>query len=618
MELAIVDTCGLQEGSILSVRSGPTRRQSPLPCVAPFRLPAGPWPLRIDVLGLLGKSGPSASLANLDSEGRCRVPLEARDGRKMSVTLQVIDTTKAALRPKTAPEPDRKSLEEAEASGAVRRRDTEAEARAYLDRHRLHEFMHALFELLLRERPVDPYTFIATRFQEAAILEAKCPVMDLNGYQGGKVSRSTVSTAPTSTIPRELPAPVPEGMRQVVVRSIRGRALAKFLAKAEESVDSIKSSLESSLGAPAAAIQLLWWGETLTSGFTLEDYGVMSDNVTLHAVVATREPRLLQALTGSSEGGLRVWNLENGELIRDFACGGSSAVLAVALCSERPCALTGTFDGRLRLWNLTTGACERELQAHSEEVYCIEVDWDSQRAVTGSSDTTAKLWDIGAGTCLQIFQAGYTVWTLSVDWCNGRLCGGLRNGSIRLWDFSAARRVRDFNGGKSAAEAANTSVSGMAIDCAGRRAVSGFEDGHLAYWHFGGSWEEDAQDSERGQETSLSGSSGSRDAPSPKLLLAHYTALRTIVGYWGPDGSRAICGSDDGSLSLWRLETQECLARFVRHIGFVWAVHVDWRRERLLSGAFDGCMKLWDLRTGECLRTIQSHSRPVRSVTGGV
>ena len=66
----------------------------------------------------------------------------------------------------------------------VKKRDAEADARAYLDTHRLHEarwqdsarwpfpvfellalvtgqFMHGLFELLLRERPEDPYSFMA-------------------------------------------------------------------------------------------------------------------------------------------------------------------------------------------------------------------------------------------------------------------------------------------------------------------------------------------------------------------------------------------------------------------------------------------------------------------------
>ena len=36
-------------------------------------------------------------------------------------------------------------------------------------------------------------------------------------------------------------------------------------------------------------------------------------------------------------------------------------------------------------------------------------------------------------------------------------------------------------------------------------------------------------------------------------------------------------------------------------------------KDRAVSGAFDGCAKIWDLRSGECLRTLQGHSRPIRT-----
>ena len=42
-----------------------------------WRLPPGPWPLRIDVLGLLGKGHAALSDAR---DGLCKLPLEAKDG----------------------------------------------------------------------------------------------------------------------------------------------------------------------------------------------------------------------------------------------------------------------------------------------------------------------------------------------------------------------------------------------------------------------------------------------------------------------------------------------------------------------------------------------------------
>ena len=46
-----------------------------------------------------------------------------------------------------------------------------------------------------------------------------------------------------------------------------------------------------------------------------------------------------------------------------------------------------------------------------------------------------------------------------------------------------------------------------------------------------------------------------------QVVLAHFSALRSIVADWKERSSRALVGSDDGSLSLWRLDSSECLAR---------------------------------------------------------
>lgn len=616
MELSILDACGLPDGSILSVRSGPTRRQSPLPCTAPFRLPAGPWPLRIDVLALLGKSQHGASLAKQDADGCCRVPLEARDGRQMSVTLQVYDGKNG--RPKTTALKANKDVDEPDAEAGpnspVRRRDTEAEARAYLDRHRLHEFMHALFELLLRERPADPYAFIAERFRQAALMEtsnspdpraievpAKVPLPLTMGSGTPDVLRSSVSTAPTLHH-REISSPMAtEGNVQVTVRTLRGRSLARYVTPFDDKVKYVKQWLESALGVPSASQQLFWWAETLPNETTLQDHGVPAV-ASIHIAYATRDPRLKVTLSGSSDGGLRLFSLENGELIRDFGDCGRQIVLAVDVDWSTMCAVTGSYNGRLSTWDLREGGgCTGVMEGHTEEVHTIVADWPSMRAISGAGDASARLWDLDAKVCMRVYQAAATVFSLAVDWDKMRLFGGQRNGLVKVWDVKTGSMMCDLDCGAAAAAAASTAVSATSVDVNGR-AVSGFEDGHLAYWHF---------------RIPEPGERSTENLPLTKVLLAHYSAVRTIASKWSDTDCRALCGSDDGSLSLWRLNSNECLARFARHIGFVWTIYADWARERALSGAFDGCIKLWDLRTGECLRTTQAHSRPVRSVAGG-
>lgn len=625
MELSILDTLGLPEGSILSVRSGPTRRQSPLPCSTPFKLPAGPWPLRIDVLALLGKSLAGASLSKLDANGRCRVPLEARDGRQMSVTLQVFEGKNGA-RPNTAPNQNMgKGEEEGDAEGGlsspVRRRDTEAEARAYLDRHRLHEFMHTLFESLLRERPTDPYMFIAARFREAAALEVPSMPMVLSSIGGDeKHCRSQVSTAPTSSpaVHRAdsglRPAQAPTtGSFRVTVRNMRGWSLARIATEPMIKVGALKEQLAASIGVPPASQQLLWWGETMPNDTTLLDHGVPSDGVTVHLVCGTRDPRLQHLLSGSSDGGLKFWSLETGEMLKDFGSGGPEAVVAVSVNWETRRAVAGCLDGQLQLWDIEAGTCAHRWPAHSEEVTALEVDWEGMRAASGSLDGTAKIWNLKDGSCMHTLLSQSAVFTLAANWKEMKICGGLRNGVIRMWDMTSEKfqngvHTRDLSFAPSSSIPSGTSVSSVAVDMVGHRAVSGLEDGHLAYWHFG---------KLEGVDEVASGSNDIPVAATPpkaKVLLAHYRAIRSISARWASTDSRALCGSDDGSLSLWCLDSQSCVARFGRHVGFVWCLCADWARDRAVSGAFDGCLKLWDLRTGDCLRTLQGHSRPVRSV----
>jgi len=530
----------------------------------------------------------------------------------MSVTLQVFEG-KNGNRPNTAPNPTntQKGGEEADAEGAatspVRRRDTEAEARAYLDRHRLHEFMHTLFELLLRERPADPYSFIADRFREAARLEVPSIPAALPGMAGvEKPSRSSVSTAPTSspTVHRDEAPPAaaaPEAAFQVTVRNMRGWSLTRIAAEPDVRVGALKERLAASLGVPPASQQLLWWAETLPNDTTLREHGVPLDGVTVHLVCGTRDPRLRMALSGSSDGGLKLWSLEDGELLRDFGCGGPSAVLAVSVHWPTMRAVTGCLDGRLQLWDVEGGRCTRTWTGHAEEVSSLDADWTGMRALSGAVDGTVKLWNLNEEGCVLTLSGGSAIYSLAVNWSEMKACGGLRNGLVRLWNLATGAHLRDINVGTAAAIAAGTAVSAVAIDCIGQRAVSGLEDGHLAYWHFG--------PQEDGTEAVA--------PPKTKVLLAHYRAVRTISARWTPSDSRALCGSDDGSLSLWCLDSQTCVARFGRHVGFVWTIYADWSRDRALSGAFDGCLKLWDLRTGDCLRTLQGHSRPVRSIAAG-
>eukprot|EP00931_Biecheleriopsis_adriatica_P084732 TRINITY_DN5871_c0_g1_i4.p1 TRINITY_DN5871_c0_g1~~TRINITY_DN5871_c0_g1_i4.p1 ORF type:complete len:619 (-),score=136.21 TRINITY_DN5871_c0_g1_i4:698-2554(-) len=166
MELIVLESSGLPEEGVLSVRSGQARRQQPLPCSAAFQLPAGPTPVLMEALAWAGWSEPEVTLAgSLRQDGLYQVPLGNPQNRPMSVTFRV-----GPQEERRGAKEDEASSEEAQGSASRFRRKVQKEASidAYLKKHHLQEFMREIFHRITKEQPEDPYAYIGRCLREAA------------------------------------------------------------------------------------------------------------------------------------------------------------------------------------------------------------------------------------------------------------------------------------------------------------------------------------------------------------------------------------------------------------------------------------------------------------------
>lgn len=193
MELHVVDTEGIPEGCVLSVRAGATRRQAPVSAERPFRFTttvAEAVPFKVDVLEpvatarLILRPGEEQRTdcqytipleASTSFEGSGPAPKQdTKQGHTdMSVTIAVRPTEEPSgkaegsragddgllSRPNTSPAGARKPT-----STSASRLGQASAAREYLDKHNLVEFTQLLVQSVIKEQPDRPYDFMAKQF----------------------------------------------------------------------------------------------------------------------------------------------------------------------------------------------------------------------------------------------------------------------------------------------------------------------------------------------------------------------------------------------------------------------------------------------------------------------
>jgi WD40 repeat protein len=334
----------------------------------------------------------------------------------------------------------------------------------------------------------------------------------------------------------------------------------------------------------------------------------------------------------------RLWDIERWQEVQTLMSGRQAEIILVdsgAISSDGLMALSGSSDGSLRLWNLEGQADFRRFETDGTPLTAVAVSPDGGRLLTGDMTDTTVLWDVERGEVLRRFEnhaggVSPNAVAFSPDGKyalvgSGDTFGGSDAKSLILWNVETGEEIHRFEGHRSI-------IRSVALSSDGRMALSGSQGDFgddLLLW-----------DVETGQKirrfdndedvTSIVFSADGSLALTGSAFYSNLTLWDVATGEqirrfegpvalvfdvaFGPDEKTVLSASGDGSVTLWDIETGDVIRRYLGHDSWVWSLDLSPDGQYVISADEDGGIILWDFETGEELRRFKGHAAMVPSL----
>ncbi|MCD8490209.1 MAG: NACHT domain-containing protein [Desertifilum sp.] len=367
-----------------------------------------------------------------------------------------------------------------------------------------------------------------------------------------------------------------------------------------------------------------------------------------------------QLATGHGDGEIRLWEVNNGQLLFKNTAH-THTIWSLVYSPDSSSLVSSSFDGTLGIWDASTGSVKHMVMAHADWIWAVAASPDGQWIATGSNDRTIKLWSWDL-VCQQTWEghaAGVSCLSFSPD--SATLASGSSDRTIRLWDRD---RCRILYGHREPVCNLSFSPDGETLaSCETERILlwdvetgEFYQDlsetvGFVWSVLFAPSpsaeviygdraslqlWDSDLETQQQiltgfnSQIWAIATDAGAQLlAASDKQTLklwkrapdSRYQLWQTLASYhreiravsWHADGP--IAGSSDGSLSLWNAQTRTCTHLLSGHQGAIRSLASSPHHQWIASTGEDRTIRLWDANSGKARLPLLGHSSRVWSVS---
>jgi len=358
---------------------------------------------------------------------------------------------------------------------------------------------------------------------------------------------------------------------------------------------------------------------------------------------------------------IRIWDSATGAELMTLR-GHEGWVSSVAFSLDGSRMASSSRDNTIRVWDIATGENTSTLRGHESHVSSVAFTPDSRQIVSGSWDNTVKVWDVGPDRELTRFVGHKEkVFSVAFSLDGRRIVSASQDGIVKVWDVQSSNEVMSLSAGgggyplylialspdgkfiaspsnwdntvkiRDAATGAETltlrghgaPIISVAFSPDGKHVASGGMDKTLKIWDLATAKEVVTLSARNKVICTVAFSpDGKRIASAldwegeievwdamtgANLMTLRRDGLCSGLAF-SPDGSKIICGSEDGTIIVWDSTTGAELTTRRGHAERVTSVAFSPDGTRIVSGSRDGTAKIWDSTTGDELLTLRENS----------
>jgi hypothetical protein len=332
--------------------------------------------------------------------------------------------------------------------------------------------------------------------------------------------------------------------------------------------------------AAGLAAAIVWWPEPSAR----DDGGDGETPAANQTSEAPADPFAATFVSGSADGRLRVWDLENGSMSADYDSGQEVVFETVIVADgDALLAVSSGADGTVRALNLRDGEETVNMAVHDGVIGELDVTRSADGhllAVTAGNDDSAKVLDLTAKTEIAAFTGqSEDVRVVRFAQIGEQLVvvSGGHDGVARVWEAHTAELIGEFTGHGDA------KLSMLAIgELDGRPVVaSGDVEGTVFVWGL--------EDRQLIREVA-------HDDAVRAAAFIEYDGQTVLIA--GGDGPSILISDPRSGRELGRLESQEASLS---------SMAVDSRdpdRPLVIGGGAFGVIHVWDLATGDIVHSL--------------